>query len=276
MKPCVLLHVAEKGLQLTPLLIVLVLSSAALVPATYAGAGAYMIPLEGGRWNTETINVSVPNAPKWAHDAVVDVLRTWVQTQLWFAQNYFPSGQTYNLAISSHGNDSGTTQVFVQFIDANASYVGKANVVYLTKSRTITSATAILPQSYAGQPLDASYAPWFTKLAIRVFGHILGLDWVGFCDVMQQGDGASCSANMPSTLDLYAVHILAQGSVPNNVTLPSAIPYQTMPRASDGFLSSPIIVILASVGLISCGAASARKHEGTHLGDSISKAAREE
>lgn len=255
-------------LRIAPLLILLAALSVTAVSVAHAEPTAHTIPLEGVRWATYVINVNLPAAPDWAHDAVVDALNTWTQAQRWFANKYFPGGQTYDFALSTNSNESAYERVLVQFIGGNDSCAGRTDVSYMERSRAITFANASLPQSYNGKSLDSSDRPWFTRLAIRAFGHVLGLDWVDFCDVMQPGNDPTCQASSPSTLDLYAVHILAEGSLPRNVTLPSTIPYMTMPQASSQPPYFPMVLLLASFGLVSCSAVALRKRSAAPSGRS--------
>ncbi len=256
---------------LAPLLILLVVFSGTAISVAHAESGAYSLPLEGIRWTTNMISVSIPTAPEWAHDAVVDALNTRVQAQHWFADNYFPAGKTYDFNISSRNNESTIERVLVRFIDGNESYAGRADITYKERSRAITLANVSLPQSFEGKTLDSTYRPWFTTLAVRVFGHVIGLDWAAFCDVMQPVTDASCSANSPSTLDHYAVHILAEGSIPSNVTLPPTIPYAMMPQVPVESSSFPMVLLLASLGLVSCSVVGVRKRAGASSDDQNSE-----
>lgn len=242
----------------TSLAFLLLIFAMALIPVAQGQSQAYTIALEGGRWNTQTITVDVPTTPAWAHDAVADALTIWVQGQLWFKVTYFPNGGTYDFATSTHDDNSTRSQVNIEFVDSNESSVGRTDMKYLSISRNITSITVTLPRSYNGQELDMTQRAWFARLSIHMIGHVLGLDDLNeICDIMQAIDPA-CSASLPSTLDLFALHILAAGTVPFNVTLPSGIPYETMPKASGDSSPFLVVVLIVSLAFIFFGAACLR------------------
>jgi hypothetical protein len=55
------------------------------------------------------------------------------------------------------------------------------------------------------------------------------------------------SVRYPSTLDLYAVHVLAESNPEKYVTLPANIPYQQSPIPVSEFQSTSTLIIFISV-----------------------------
>lgn len=225
------------------------------VVVAHADSG-YMIPLEGGRWGTYRISIGIPSNPAWEQLALLDAINVWNQSQSWFADTYYPGGKLYTFVqlppktvINSPDELPLVTVSFSNVTSVNR--VGEVDMT-LSPSKAFTSSVLVLPRSYMGQVLNSSYSPWFTRLALHTLGHVLGLDEVqGFCDLME-GQNSSCRVASPSTLDLYALHILAGGSMPSNVTLPRDIPYQETPATAvpEFSVTGPTLILALLSALI--------------------------
>jgi len=227
-----------------------------------AQSEVYMIPLEGGRWDTKRVTVVVPSSPDWAQNAVIEVMNIWDYSQGWFANTYNLKESPYQLLVQLQkvkvDVPENLVTISVNFVDVpTGNNMGAADLT-VSSTKVFTSGLVTLPRSYHGEPLNGSYTPWFTRLVLHVFGHVLGLDDIhGFCDVMEEGN-SSCHSSLPSTLDLYAVYVLAGGHVPHNVTLPSSIAYQEPPATA--VPEFPMFPLLLSVVLVLCfGTRASRK-----------------
>lgn len=227
-----------------------------------AQSEVYMIPLEGGRWDTNRITVEVPSGPGWAQNVVIEAMNIWGHSQEWFANTYNLKENPYQLLLQLQKVKADLPEnlgtISVNFVDVPTGNNLGATDLTVSSTKVFTSGVVTLPVSYHGEPLNDSYAPWFTSLVIHMFGHVLGLDDVhGFCDVMEEGN-SSCHSSLPSTLDLYAVYVLAGGHVPHNVTLPSSIAYQEPPATA--VPEFPMFPLLLSVVLVLCfGTRASRK-----------------
>lgn len=235
--------------------IVLVLFVISLVPVTYADAQTYTIPLLGGRWDRYEIGVAIPASPAWAHGSVLDAMNIWDRAQQWFASTYYPKGKNNELILSeqvAHGSEATPPEhtVLVSFGDFASGESIAEESASISSNHIFTSAAVKLPRSYHGQALNDSYVPWLTRLATHVFGHVLGLDdATGFCDLMTSQ--ATCDTpNLPSSLDLYAIHVLAEGSMPSTVTLPSDIPYGLVPATAIPEFLMPLGTVFFSLVMV--------------------------
>ena len=186
---------------------------------------SYTIPLLGGRWVSYVIMVQVPTSPGVLHNATISAMDSWNNGQLWFTQTYFPGAPTYTFSLSTNG------VVVVEFLDmSNKTNVGEAQLSpWPLSGKVIEGAIVKLPTAFGGANFTSPlYMSWLTALAIHEFGHVLGLGHPQIPDIMN----GTVNSFFLSTLDLYAVHILADGQVPDSITLPSNIPFNYVPSSA--------------------------------------------
>ncbi len=190
------------------------------------------IPING-RYSVLTIKIFIPTFPKWAHDVVLNATIAWNKAQLWNLQNN-PTATLYNFVET----DDGTATSIVSF-SMPAAYasiaVGWTMFKFAPGSRTsiVSTQTYLTPTVFnAAQGSNAtarSYAFW---LALHELGRILGLGSIlDGKDIMEPRYTTARITQVPklSTLDLYAIHVLAQGSAPTFVTLPDGVQDQFTP-----------------------------------------------
>ncbi len=197
-------------------LLLLSLSAGGMAPTVEVNAQAqYTIPV---RWQLAPgqVKIAVPATPKWAHDAVLDAMRTWNEGQLWFKKKYFRTEEVYTFSESASG-------IEVRFVYRDQSTTGA--VLETPKGRVISLRLTDSNNNTISNVVLAS-------CSAHELGHILGL---GHTSVHLDLMAGLVVPGAPSTLDLYAVHLLAGGLKERViVTLPSDIPYVSVPEYVDG------------------------------------------
>lgn len=197
---------------LSVILFLVIVNSAA---SALAQTQTYWIPLGNSRWNQYEIGFNVPSAPKWAHDTVLMAMEVWNEAQEWFKATYYPNGRTYEFR-----EDANSQNKIIFQNSYSADYVGLTQGYSIGQMTTSSQVTLVLVVEDGSQISQS----WFLQVSEHELGHVLGLGHVSsVTDLMCAG---CYTVQIPSTLDLYAVHVIADGSLPQSVTLPSTIPFK--------------------------------------------------
>lgn len=177
------------------------------------------------------VNIVIPATPEWAHDVVADALRIWNDAQVWFKEKYFNTGEVYRFTEYVSG-------VEVRFVYRDQTSCG--TIVEAPNGRVIS----LLLTNIHNVTLPSGLV---TRCAEHELGHILGLGHTSVDDDLMSTSGAGPAT--PSTLDLYAVHLLAGGlKQRTTVTLPSDIAYAAVPEFLDPAVTvAAVLVVLAVV-----------------------------
>jgi len=204
-----------------------------------AAAMQLSIPIIG-RQSVLTIKIYIPQSPTWAHAVVLNATAAWNNAQLAYLQNN-PNATVYNFVEA----DDGTATSIISF-SMPAAYasiaVGWTIYQYVPGSRTeiISTQTYLTPtifnEAQGNNATARRYAFW---LALHELGRVLGLgSLMDGKDIMEPRFTPLRVDAVPnfSTLDLYALSILAQGKAPTFVTLPAGLADQMMPVTT--FLTS--------------------------------------
>jgi hypothetical protein len=207
----------------------------------------YWIPTFGANWPTLQVSVNVPSQPTYLHDLVLQTIQIWNQAQEWLKESYYPTGDIYTLVASNTGivTIQLTSLVNLQKLCNNASpELEGCTLLRWDQSNYVYQATIYFTANVVyGHPLF---------LGLHEFGHVLGLpDYPEPCpfhDLMCFSNGV-----YPSTLDLYAIHVLASGGQSKKVWLPTNIPYTTWSRGATPIPEFPITafpIIITSLMLV--------------------------
>ena len=212
---------------LIPVALILIVSLTPVHAATQTS-----IPIIG-RYSVLTIKIYIPTTPKWAHDVVVNATLAWNRAQFSSLQTN-PAATVYQFVETDDGTATSTVSFSMPAAYASIA-VGWTDFKYAPGSRTTIISThtyltpAVFSESQAANATARRYAFW---LALHELGRILGLgSLMDGQDIMEPRYTPQRVTQVPriSTIDVYALHILASGSAPAFVTLPDGTQNQLIP-----------------------------------------------
>jgi len=203
----------------------LLLSVLTAFPAAHADL-EYSIPING-QYPALVIGLRIQTTPQWAHDIVLNASLVWNQAQVWYQQTNSSTGAVYTFVEA--GNGSATVN-FSMPQAYSAIAVGWTNYKFAPLSRVIIVSTQTFLDPNVFNSLQENNATTRQSafwLALHELGRVLGLGSVlDSHDIMDPLWTPYRATPMLSTLDIYALHVLASGGVPNFVTLPSSVQNQ--------------------------------------------------
>jgi len=179
------------------------------------------------RYSTLQIKIFIPKTPKWAHDVVLNATIAWNRAQLFYL-HLNPHAKVYTFVETDDGTATSTVSFSMPAAFASIA-VGWTNYKFAPGSRKVVVSTqtyltpTIFSESQASNATARRYAFW---LALHELGRILGLgSLLDGKDIMEPRFTPARIDKTPvfSTLDLYALHVLALGKAPTFITLPVGV-----------------------------------------------------
>jgi hypothetical protein len=153
----------------------------------------------------------------------------WNHAIAWFQSTYYPLDETYYSFISSPNS----TGVSIQAVDLQTlqSYCSTSGGITVCTRYTVNSDSGYIVDAYVeilASDLTATN-PTHMFVVVAALGTLIGLvEYPAPCPFQD----LMCASNptpYPSTLDLYAARLLAEGKRATTVSLPANIPYQPAP-----------------------------------------------
>jgi len=167
----------------------------------------------------QTLTVEIPELPLSTRTVILEVLNNWNQAQEWFIASYYPkdTDRIYHLVANSSSNSD--SQIAIVYVPNTGQSWGGQTQNFGGTSTGYTQRSLIEIRN------DQLYNPFGLRfLLVHELGHALGLghnNQLSF-DLMYPKQAV---APYPSTLNLYAVYLLASGKAGGSATLPETIPY---------------------------------------------------
>lgn len=174
-------------------------------------------------------------------------MAVWNHAITWFESTYYPLDESYYTFISSP-NSTGIT---IQAVDLETlqSYCSTSGGITVCTRFTVNSASGYILDAYVeilASDLTATN-PTHLFVVAAALGTLIGLvEYPAPC-LFQDLMCASNPTLYPSTLDLYAARLLAEGKRATTVTLPANIPYQQTPvlPVPEFQAPSPLLLFIA-------------------------------
>jgi len=189
----------------------------------------YSISAQGILWPETEIQINVPSSPAVLSDDLPQAMTIWNNAIAWFEGTFYPSDTSYFRFVSNPNSTMVTFQaVNMQTLQGYCLTGGGVGVcTHYTGNATTGYITSANVEILASELTESN--PAHLSLVAAALGTLIGLDMYPEQCPFQDLMCASDPVTYPSTLDLYAAHLVAQGQRVTTATLPASIPYQQAP-----------------------------------------------
>ena len=188
-------------------------------------------PLAGFAWSPRQIPVVIQESPDYAHDAVLQAMRTWNLAQTWFSDTYHVPSRPYTFV---EAQQLGESYVKVTFNQTQTRDDWALTSPYWWWNNDGVFYKIAVSISIDLSVRDGDLSPLqLRSLATAALGFALGLKNTVFAQTdLLNWYGVDHNVVVPSTLNLYAVALLSMVVTKNEmpespVALPANIPYET-------------------------------------------------
>jgi len=243
--PICLFGILTSRIKVCAVLIVVIVALRFLMPTQGQVQTTYWIATYAASWSDPRVQISIPSSPPILHDTVSKAIGIWNQALLWFQSTYFSNSITYvfmanaeETGVTVQAVDDATLEKYCQFSSVSQ-HVGCAplKLEHGDYGDMITSADIYLLASSA----SVTNQNLLFELVFSL-GLVLGLaEYPSTCSFQDLMCGNNPSP-VPSTLDLYAAHLLVEEKGTANVTLPANIPFQQAPIPVPEFHGNSVLL----------------------------------
>ena len=178
-------------------------------------------------WRGTGIRISIPSSPAILSQDLPVAMAIWNNAISWFETTFYPTDTSHFSFISNPNS----TVVTFQAVDPQIlqAYCPNAGVNVCTRFSLNTTMRYVVNASVEIRATDLTSSNPSLSLVVAALGTLIGLvEYPAPCPF----EDLMCADNLaiyPSTLDLYAARLLAQGQSDATVTLPGGVPFQQAP-----------------------------------------------
>jgi hypothetical protein len=207
--------------------LLIALIAAQFLAAPTAAQNTYWIATEGLLWPNPLIQINIPSSQTVLGNDLPQAMTIWNDAIRWFESTYYPLNRGYTFIPSPNGAGVTIRSVDLQTLQSFCPYSTSGvractDFVYDRDSQYIEEAYVEILTSNAN-----ATTPSYLYDVVVALGTLLGLiQYPTPCPLATDLMCGNRSTLSPSTLDLYAIHLLANGKPVTTVHLPENIPYQ--------------------------------------------------
>jgi len=205
----------------------LIIARFSIVPTQ--AQSTYWITTDGVSWADPRIQITIALSPRVLQADLPEAMAIWNHATTWFESTFYPTDKKFYSFVSSPNS----TTITIQAVDLQTlqSYCSTSGGISVCTRYTVNSANGYVLNAHVEILANdlTTTNPTHLFLVVAALGTLVGLvEYPAPCPFQD----LMCASNptvYPSTLDLYAARLLAQGNRATTTTLPANIPYQQAP-----------------------------------------------